>query len=55
MTVVEKLTGATSCLGNHWKAINWQKVEAEVKRLQMRIAKAVHNCWVFVKQNLSDA
>jgi len=41
MTGVARLTGATPCLGNHWKAINWQKVEAEVKRLQMRIAKAV--------------
>ena len=41
MTGVAKLTGATSCLGNHWKAIDWHKVEAEVKRLQMRIAKAV--------------
>ncbi len=36
-----KLTGATSKLGSHWKAINWKKVKAEVKRLQVRIAKAV--------------
>lgn len=41
MTGVEKLTGATLNLGNHWKAVNWPKVKAEVKRLQMRIAKAV--------------
>ena len=41
MTGVEKLTGATTNLGNYWKAVNWHKVEAEVKRLQMRIAKAV--------------
>ena len=41
MTEVVKLTGATSISGQHWKAINWQKVKAEVKRLQMRIAKAV--------------
>jgi len=41
MTGVEKLTGATSSLGKHWQAINWQKANAEVKRLQMRIAKAV--------------
>lgn len=34
------LTGATSGLGTHWKAINWKRVENEVKRLQMRIAKA---------------
>ncbi len=33
--------GATLGLGNQWKAINWQKVKAEVKRLQMHIAKAV--------------
>ena len=38
---VAKLTGATTNLGNYWKAINWHKVGAEVKRLQMRIAKAV--------------
>ena len=41
MTGVVRLTGAASNLGNHWKAINWPKVKAEVKRLQMRIAKAV--------------
>jgi len=28
-------------LGSHWKTINWKKVKAEVKRLQVRIAKAV--------------
>jgi hypothetical protein len=43
MTGVVRLTGATSNLGNHWKAINWPKVKAEVKRLQMRIAKAVRD------------
>lgn len=31
MTEVVKLTGATSISGQHWKAINWQKVKAEVK------------------------
>lgn len=41
MTVVERLTGAASNLGNKWKAIDWQKVKAMIKRLQMRIAKAV--------------
>ena len=41
MTGVEKLTGATPYLGNHWKAINWQQVQTEVRRLQMRIAEAV--------------
>ncbi len=35
------LTGATSGLGKHWQAIDWHKVEGEVRRLQMRIAKAV--------------
>lgn len=41
MTGVVRLTGATPGLGNHWKSIEWDKVKAEVKRLQMRIAKAV--------------
>lgn len=41
MTGVVRLTGATSNLGTYWKSINWKKVKAEVKRLQMRIAKAV--------------
>jgi RNA-directed DNA polymerase len=40
MTGVEKLTGAASNLGNNWKLVNWEKVKSEVKRLQMRIAKA---------------
>ena len=37
---VSKITGATSDSGKHWKAINWQEVNAEVERLQVRIAKA---------------
>lgn len=41
MTAVERLTGAASNPGNIWKAVNWQKVIDEIKRLQMRIAKAV--------------
>ncbi len=41
MTGVVKLTGAASCLGSHWKTIDWKKVKAEAKRLQVRIAKAV--------------
>ena len=41
MTGVEKLTGAAPNLGKYWIAINCKKVKAEVKRLQMRIAKAV--------------
>ena len=40
MTGVEKLTGATPYLGKHWKSIDWKKVQAEVRRLQVRIAKA---------------
>jgi len=41
MTGVVRLTDATPNLGNHWKTIDWDKVKTEVKRLQMRIAKAV--------------
>lgn len=41
MTGVEKLTGATPYLGKHWKSVDWKKVQAEVRGLQMRIAKAV--------------
>jgi len=42
MTVVNvKITGAAPHVGKHWKAIDWQKAKAEVKRLQMRIAKAM--------------
>ena len=40
MTEVVKLTGAAPNLGNHWNTIDWDKVKTEVKRLQMRIAKA---------------
>lgn len=40
MTGAERLTGATPCLGVHWNAVNWRKVNTEVKRLQARIAKA---------------
>jgi RNA-directed DNA polymerase len=38
---VKKLTGATSTIYKNWNAIQWQKVEVLVKRLQMRIAKAI--------------
>jgi RNA-directed DNA polymerase len=38
---VKKLTGAPSSKDADWNAINWDKAEFEVKRLQMRIAKAV--------------
>jgi hypothetical protein len=33
-------TGAPITSINDWNAINWQQVEIEVLRLQMRIAKA---------------
>ncbi len=33
-------TGATSGLGKQWQSINWAHAEQEVRRLQMRIAKA---------------
>jgi RNA-directed DNA polymerase len=39
MTVM-KVTGATAHLGKYWEAINWPTVKADVRRLQMRIAKA---------------
>jgi RNA-directed DNA polymerase len=38
---VKKLTGAPSTKEISWNAINWDKAETEVNRLQMRIAKAV--------------
>ncbi|MEI6972720.1 MAG: reverse transcriptase N-terminal domain-containing protein [bacterium] len=41
MTAIARLTGAPTANGNSWKAINWQKVRREVRRLQTRIAKAI--------------
>lgn len=42
MTVVTlSLTGASSASKLTWDIINWPHVSKEVKRLQMRIAKAV--------------
>ena len=42
MTVfTETKTGAPVDSANKWAAINWNKARAEVRRLQMRIAKAV--------------
>jgi RNA-directed DNA polymerase len=41
MAAIERLAGAPSTSDNNWKAINWQKVHREVRRLQTRIAKAV--------------
>lgn len=40
MAAIERFAGAPSANGI-WKAINWQKVRREVRRLQIRIAKAV--------------
>jgi RNA-directed DNA polymerase len=41
MTGVEKLAGATLNLGNRWNAVDWHRAGKEVRRLQIRIAKAV--------------
>lgn len=38
---VEQSTGAPSANEGSWNTLNWKKAESEVKRLQMRIAKAV--------------
>lgn len=41
MTAVERLAGAPFTRGNFWKAIDWSKVRRMVRRVQIRIAKAV--------------
>lgn len=41
MAAIARLTGAPSASGNDWKAIDWHKARREVRRLQIRIAKAV--------------
>jgi RNA-directed DNA polymerase len=41
MAAISGLTGAPSASGDSWKAIKWQIVHREVRRLQIRIAKAV--------------
>lgn len=41
MAAISRLTGAPSANGANWKAINWQKAHREVRRLQIRIAKAI--------------
>ncbi len=41
MTEVAKLTGASTGMGTYWNSIDWKEVQSNVKRLQMRIAKAV--------------
>lgn len=40
MTASKLVTGASPTCGNTWNQINWQQVEQQVRRLQMRIAKA---------------
>jgi len=48
-TMVQPMIGASSAEIT-WNAINWRKVEAHVRRLQMRIAKAVQErLWNKVK------
>ena len=41
ITVTQSLIGASSAGVKSWNAINWHKVEAHVRRLQLRIAKAI--------------
>ena len=41
MTGTHKETDALSGRQDKWKSINWAEAELQVKRLQMRIAKAV--------------
>ncbi len=40
-TRAESVLGASSAGSPHWDAINWHAIERQVRRLQMRIAKAV--------------
>lgn len=41
MTATTRSTGAPSGLPDDWKSIEWKRVQKAVRRLQMRIAKAV--------------
>jgi len=41
MSAILRFAGASSATGDNWKAIDWRKVSREVRRLQVRIAKAV--------------
>jgi len=53
MTVMATpLTGAPSAVELTWDTMNWQKVRAHVRQLQMRIAKAYLRriSWVADKQ-----
>ncbi len=40
MTASKMVTGASPTCGKTWNQVNWQQVEQQVCRLQMRIAKA---------------
>ena len=40
-TVTQSLIGASSTRVKIWSVINWREVEAHVRRLQLRIAKAI--------------
>jgi hypothetical protein len=47
MTAAGKLVAGAPSAFATWEAIKWPLVKAHVRRLQMRIAKAVHkNRWV---------
>jgi hypothetical protein len=41
MTTLNTMLGAPSARILNWKHITWHKVEDHVRRLQMRIAKAI--------------
>ena len=41
---IQSMTGASSSNGCAWSQIDWQQAQAEVRRQQMRIAKAVREC-----------
>ncbi len=40
-TVTESQIGASSARVKIWSVTNWRDVEAQVRRLQLRIAKAI--------------
>ncbi len=41
MTTEPSSIGASSTKGRDWKSLNWETIRQEVRRLQMRIAKAI--------------
>ncbi len=41
MTALKTMTGAPSTKKSDWDSIDWSKVKSQVKRMQMRIAKAI--------------